>query len=115
VSEAIKADKHDSSVANVTDSPLLRLPPEIRNMIFKFASRPTWGWISCYSNRRGHISRSGTSTRATSRELKGFAINLPRVRRQIYSDTATLIYSENCFVFQSERAMTKWLSKRLLA
>jgi hypothetical protein len=116
MSEVVDADKNRSSVANATESPLLRLPPEIRNMIFKFASQPDWsGWIGCYFNRRGCISRSGTSTRAYKSETRAFAIHLPQVCRQIYSETATLIYSENCFAFQSERAMTKWLSKRLLA
>ncbi|EAT88324.2 hypothetical protein SNOG_04564 [Parastagonospora nodorum SN15] len=40
------------------------------------------------------------------------------IRNMIFQstpETATLIYSENCFAFQNETAMNKWLDKRLIA
>ncbi|KAF1840402.1 uncharacterized protein K460DRAFT_410992 [Cucurbitaria berberidis CBS 394.84] len=103
------------TVDNATNSPLLRLPPEIRAMIWKFALRSTYGWIDLYYNSIKQISRSGTSTRACETELQDLSISLPRVCRSIYSETATMIYSENTFAFQAEHSMKKWLSKRLLA
>jgi hypothetical protein len=85
-------------------------------MIFKYASIPDWSnWIGCYFNERHLISRSTTSTRAHPDEIRELAISLPRVCRQIYAETATLIYSENCFAFRNEPAMNKWLDKRLVA
>ncbi|KAH5409330.1 hypothetical protein HBI46_172550 [Parastagonospora nodorum] len=112
-----KSKKLDAiTTANATDSPLLCLPAEIRNMIFQYASVPDFpNWIGCYFNARHLISRSTTSTRAHPDHLKQLAISLPRVCRQIYAETATLIYSENCFAFQNETAMNKWLDKRLIA
>lgn len=85
-------------------------------MVFEFAVRSTRpNWIALCYNHRGLLSRSGTSTRANKSDLRGIAISVPRVCRQIYSETATLLYSENCFAFQSKFAMKKWLSKRLRA
>jgi hypothetical protein len=43
------------------------------------------------------------------------AVGLPRVCRQLYAETATLIYSENDFAFYTDKAMEQWLSKRLEA
>jgi hypothetical protein len=54
-------------------------------MIFKFAVSPAYSsWTALYYNRRGRISRSGTSTRASKSDLSGMANNLPRVCRQVY-------------------------------
>jgi hypothetical protein len=83
-------------------------------VIFKYASRPTEGCVELYYNRFGHVSRRGLSTYGKKSELKDIAIRLPGVCRQIYAETATLVYSESCFVFQSEDTMDMWLSKRLL-
>ncbi|KAH7069313.1 hypothetical protein FB567DRAFT_614843 [Paraphoma chrysanthemicola] len=77
VSMKIPKDLKSITIANAENSPLLRLPREIRHTIF--------------------------------------ALPLTRVSRQIYSETATLAYAENCFAFKHEVYMFKWLSKRLLA
>jgi len=104
-----------SSIANSTNSPLLQLPAETRTMIFKYAVRPTYGWIGLYFNRQNLISRSHSSVQGHKSELKDIAVHLPVVCRQVYAETVTLIYSHNCFAFQSESSMKLWLDKRLLA
>lgn len=84
-------------------------------MIWKFAVRRTGGgWLGLYYNSHG-FDQHGFSTKINKTELQSLAITLPRVSRQIYSETATMIYSENTFAFQNMRSMNTWLSKRLLA
>lgn len=119
VSELVKdagadIDLH-SSIGNATNSPLLQLPGEIRNMIFKYAVLSDDGWIALIFNRHNFISRSGPSTQACKDQTSSIAMRLPLVCRQIYSETATLFYSVNCFAFESDDMMLKWLAKRLLA
>jgi hypothetical protein len=88
-------------------------------MIFKYALTPRSSrrniWVGLYYNQRGRISRSGTSTHASRGILKDLAIALPRVCRQIYVETALVLYSENRFAFKRGSAMHKWLSKRIKA
>ena len=69
-------------------------------MIWKFALRPTYGFIGLYHNRCGRLSRSGTSTMISKWERKELAISLPRVCCQIYSETATTLYSQKIFAFR---------------
>lgn len=84
-------------------------------MIFKLASGSTCSWIGLYFNRRGLISRSTSSTQGCKLDIDDIAVNLPRVCRQIYAETATMVYSENCFAFRNRSSMYRWLNKRLPA
>ncbi|KAH7076405.1 hypothetical protein BKA63DRAFT_602209 [Paraphoma chrysanthemicola] len=115
VSMKIPKDLEHSTVANAVNSPLLRLPREIRHTIFSYAMHAESDWVGLYHNRCDRVSRSGTSTRARRYDIEDLSVPLPRVSRQIYSETATVLYSENCFAFKYQFAMFKWLSKRLLA
>jgi hypothetical protein len=71
--------------------------------------------IYLLNNKKGIPSASGTSAYASRSAMKRLAISLPRVCRQIYAETATFVYSENCFAFASPKGLEKWLAKRLPA
>lgn len=89
-----------STIANA-GSPLLRLPPEIRNMIFGHATR--WRYdVELYYNGFGELSMSGYSTYCSRAMLRFLGLRLPQVCRQIYSETATVLYRENNFSFIAE-------------
>lgn len=102
---------------NATQSPLLRLPPEIRNIIWGFAT----GYQSIdtrYINHHVPMDRTnGTMGRSestgTTRESNAdtahiplrdatnkspSAFHLPEVCRQIYAETATMSYALNTFL-----------------
>jgi hypothetical protein len=116
VSIAAVTDQYHSTITNATSSPLLLLPPELRNMIYKYALTPKRAVrVGLYYNRRGRISRSGYSAYARKGIAQDLAVALPRVCRQIYTETATMLYSENRFAFGKEKLMHKWLSKRITA
>ena len=93
---------------NAVESPLLRLPPEIRNRIFRYAmggsvilvqshhpafSSDTWRntTASAWHGRATHLS-------ADRQHNQGTAFHLPETCRQIYAETATLGYATNTFV-----------------
>jgi hypothetical protein len=110
---SIVADDARSTRANA-NSPLLRLPPEIRNMIFEYAMTMRYN-LELYYNRFSELSASGFSNYAHKRQRRFLSVRLPEVCRQIYSETATLFYRMNTFSFATEQAMRVWLKKRLPA
>ena len=104
-----------SAQRNARDSPLLRLPAEIRNMIFRYAVggneihvqrafvyRTSKKWRD-NSNSYWH----GRATHLGDRRLKalaqGTAFHFPEVCRQIYAETATLAYAINTFILPSSQ------------
>jgi hypothetical protein len=116
VSIAAVTDHYLSTMTNATSSRLLLLPPELRNMIYKYALTPKRAnRVGLYYNRRSRISRSGYSAYAHKDIAQELAVALPRVCRQIYTETATMLYHENRFAFGREESMRKWLSKRIRA
>lgn len=93
---------------NATDSPLLRLPAEIRNTIFRYAVGGNKIRIE-----RAVVYRTSKKWRENSNSLwhgradhlhdrrfkaQGTAFHLPEVCRQIYAETATLGYATNIFI-----------------
>ncbi|KAF3051916.1 hypothetical protein E8E11_003041 [Didymella keratinophila] len=78
-------------------SPLLRLPPEIRNIIFEMAAYRS-PKTTLHFNRRSQYSGSGFSSYVHKKW-----------------QTATLMYRVNCFSFTKVKPLNKWLSKRLPA
>ncbi|KAF2831193.1 hypothetical protein CC86DRAFT_271354, partial [Ophiobolus disseminans] len=74
-------------------SPLLRLPGEIRNAIYKYAL--------CHRV----INVNGDPTTSS-------LLGLTRTCRQIYNQTEILLYSQNKFQMFSRLELAPWLSKR---
>ncbi|KAF2874968.1 hypothetical protein BDV95DRAFT_564032 [Massariosphaeria phaeospora] len=90
------------TVAN-SKSPLLRLPAEIRNQIFELA------FTSPSPSSTIHILYQ-TCTGTARDDL---AIQLPFTCRQLYAETANMVYSLNTFLFVRQYHMEEWLAKRL--
>jgi hypothetical protein len=90
-----------STLANATNSPLLRLPAKIRNIIFKLASSRRDGWIALYYEPSTKPFIDHSSYHMGKTILERPTVTLTRVCRQIYADIAPLIYSQNCFSFQT--------------
>ncbi|KAJ4372459.1 hypothetical protein N0V83_004233 [Neocucurbitaria cava] len=104
------------TAANATNSPLLSLPAEIREMIWKFAMRSSGPDIPIDFDDTAHLPKSADKFPAASHEtLKELAISLPRVCRQVYSEAATMLYSENLFSFKHGFVLSAWLERRILA
>jgi len=74
-------------------SPLLRLPAELRNAIYEY--------VLCNK----FITVKGISPPPSM-------LGLPRTCRQIYQETELLSYSGNTFQVAKERVLTLWLRKR---
>jgi hypothetical protein len=91
----------DSVERNAQQSPLLRLPAEIRNMIFIFALSdniisPTL-WHADSDPDPEHTSTVSRSVTGNRPPLHRFS--LLRVSRQIYAETAILPYHLSTFRF----------------
>lgn len=89
-------------------------------MIFKFAvkleSRESGhNWVGCYFDAEGKISRWQRHSFVHCEDKLLMALSLPGVCRQIYTETATLLFSQNTFAFDSEFSMDSWLNRRLIA
>jgi hypothetical protein len=94
---------------NAIESPLLRLPSEIRSIIWTFAVGVSLVHINCqsvYMRRQSNLPLRAIGYGvafnerriivANNRQLSAF--HLPEVCRQIYAETATLAYSTNTFL-----------------
>lgn len=111
-------DHATSTVVNSTDSPLLRLPSEIRNEIFTYAATNTTGTVCVEANGS---TVDGFTFRLV--EQSDAAFQLPQVCRQLYAETATKCYAENDFTFFRPEEMRQdyahflqvWLKQRLPA
>jgi hypothetical protein len=98
---------------NSLKSPLLRLPAELRNKIFAFALgghditiySTIYSTTSCLMDHTFGKDFLSYTAVSSDKEAQGFvkpAFQLPRVCRQIYSETATLAYVLNTFKFDRE-------------
>lgn len=93
----------DSTVSNSRDSPLLRLPPELRNRIYEL----TLGGLrisvdEMYLRFHKRMPRktsiqSDSSTSVLPRAYSHAICLFPSTCRQIYSETATLLFELNRF------------------
>ncbi|OWY42215.1 asparagine synthetase [Alternaria alternata] len=87
----------DIAYRNATSSPLLRLPPEIRNMIFALVLTEE-GTIYLFYIRNGW------------RYQNDFQISLLRVCRQVYTETCLLPYKLNTFDFYYIYVLERFVS-----
>ncbi|KAF2277408.1 uncharacterized protein EI97DRAFT_290545 [Westerdykella ornata] len=94
------------------NSPLLRLPPEIRNMIFRYAvGGMTFDFTAC---ERPWLQRLRGWKPRVNNPIKN-CFSLLRVCRQIYSETALLPFSANTFHISEDQQedFDDWLQDRL--
>jgi hypothetical protein len=93
------------SARNNQKSPLLRLPPEIRNRIWKYAvGGNTIKSVDIGLWRGDYRLKLPTSEQLPTSE-PGHVFALLRTCRQIYAETAVLPYTDNTFSFCSVRSM----------
>ncbi|KAF2132762.1 hypothetical protein P153DRAFT_173054 [Dothidotthia symphoricarpi CBS 119687] len=98
---------------NTIDSPLLRLPPELRNKIWAFTMSRQFVIVDpalesgevIKKNCVGAVSVQSKSMDSSGGlaghyQTKGLSstFHLPKVSRQVYSETATLAYSTSTFI-----------------
>ncbi|OAL56113.1 hypothetical protein IQ07DRAFT_639731 [Pyrenochaeta sp. DS3sAY3a] len=116
--------------ANRKNSPLLRLPAEIRNQIFAMAVYSEMGNLVEVPGKGGvvlidewvrEMLDSGNYSPdfkwvekywTPSYIVKRMALGLPATCRQIYSETAVLAYGVNTFVVAHHKALKEWLLLR---
>ncbi|KAF2132950.1 hypothetical protein P153DRAFT_333723 [Dothidotthia symphoricarpi CBS 119687] len=107
---------------NSQESLLLRLPGEIRNIIWTYAVGGHLINIRDPYYRKRLSMKSGyhaspLSISAQSPLLHQYVsptFKLPQVCRQIYCESSSLIYTQNCFAFGSLRAIDNWIKNRPL-
>ncbi|KAL1657100.1 hypothetical protein SLS61_000140 [Didymella pomorum] len=95
-----KAGKHVKAIKANSRSPLLCVPPELRNCIWKYA---LGGHVFEVPIRR-IFKRRKRVNKAKVWDLPKNTFALLRVCRQIYAETALLPYKHNAFRFYSEDA-----------
>jgi hypothetical protein len=118
---------------NATESPLLRLPPEVRNKIWTYAVKVDRVLVPteyCWKSETHRFTKGGavavkydgaiasrhqrTADRCCPFRRLG-AFHLPEVCRQIYIDTSTLSYSSNIFLVGRESLVhNNWARKKIM-
>ncbi|KAJ4382930.1 beta transducin [Didymella sp. IMI 355093] len=127
--EKTPADLLKIAKRNATASPLLRLPPEIRNKIWSFAIGGQLVVLPDEENSKGFAIRiklkedstgyipltfCGQEAHFEITKLRA-AFHLPEVCRQVYSETVLTSYRENVFLCDSVYPATKTSFGRLKA
>ena len=109
-----------SAARNQLRSPLLRLPAELRNIIYTMALQE--GCIEIASQSVSLMSfntilrayrYSSSPDEPTGIRYQGSYTSFASVCRQMYSETCLLPYTLNTFCFDSHKAMQTWMSCRL--
>ena len=108
----------DSVKRNCTESPLLRLPGELRNKVWEFAMGGQYVKVPPCGEAKGGAVTPRSRLRPRASKYKNdklpSAFHLPEVCRQIYSETATLAYRLNTFIADSSLLNYVNWSTRLL-
>jgi hypothetical protein len=121
---------------NAIESPLLRLPPEIRKKIWTFAVHVDRVLVAlkehCFETEQDRVTKGGAVAveddgaiasphpeNALGERCCLFhqlgAFHLPEVCRQVYIETSTLAYSSNIFLVGDESLLCKsWATKMIL-
>ncbi|KAK7178872.1 hypothetical protein PSPO01_15057 [Paraphaeosphaeria sporulosa] len=100
---------------NSTESPLLRVPPEIRNRIWKHAV----GGLEIHITGVGVLVSAQLSYGTRPIGSRGYLLKHPRVAfhmhqvsRQAYFEVAPFIYTLNTFSFDYVGVMDRWIKNR---
>ncbi|KAL5121361.1 hypothetical protein ACEQ8H_000829 [Pleosporales sp. CAS-2024a] len=116
-----RSDLMAMAVRNSTQSPLLRLPGEIRTKIWQYAlGHHRVSMHRVRDGRRYAPIRLGVSVRpmhATTSLGCSFVcpnFSLARVCRQVYAEAAAFAYSLNTFAFDSYATLDLWAKKRVV-
>ncbi|KAJ4341963.1 beta transducin [Ascochyta clinopodiicola] len=100
---------------NAFESPLLRLPAEIRNQIWSLAMGGQLVVLPDDQYVKGCAMKLGPgSYRHTGTKLLA-AFHLPEVSRQVYSETALTSYQQNIFMLDYRNLSTRNSVTRLMA
>ncbi|KAF2707470.1 hypothetical protein K504DRAFT_535132 [Pleomassaria siparia CBS 279.74] len=96
-----KTSEHVAAIAkrNATESPLLRLPGEIRNRIWEYACCGEVVFSYSFDGGKGKSNRRIEKTSLENTAAQS-AFRIPRICRQIYVETATLPYSLSTFMWR---------------
>jgi hypothetical protein len=93
---------------NATDSPLLRLPAELRNYIWSYVIGGQTIRMNLSSTKdRSGLSRKLLDSRTWRPDTNRFS--LLRVSRQIYAETGTLVDTLSTFSVVSMLGLCRWL------
>ncbi|KAJ4345799.1 uncharacterized protein N0V89_011934 [Didymosphaeria variabile] len=97
---------------NSTQSPLLRLAPEIRNTIWEYAigGSRIRVFSATYFDRPSKLSYWPFDP--SGEPIMKSAFQLHKVCRQVYAETAPLLYTLNMFSFYHVSDMDRWIKLR---
>lgn len=89
----------DSDFSNMDNSPLSRLPRELRDLIYAHALVHDDGIRIASVNRPGKIPKALQVTTTPPGSSPNVILTLPMSCRQLYRETISLFYERNCFCF----------------
>ncbi|KAF2789251.1 hypothetical protein K505DRAFT_341423 [Melanomma pulvis-pyrius CBS 109.77] len=95
----VPEDLADAVEHNATKVPFLRLPGEVRNMIWEYIFTDIEASIYVYAKTVGLFHRVAVYNSLFKNPEKRSACFLPKVCRQFYVDTSLLVYSHTTFLF----------------
>ena len=106
----------DSAKRNSIESPLLRLPPELRNKIWQYALGEHCIDIRDLNTEEPTASIHDNHTPSPDPHHHPLFIRptfqLPKVCRQTYLESSPYIYTLNTFAFHSLATLDRWIKNR---
>jgi hypothetical protein len=94
---------------NSTQSPLLRLPAELRNAIWSLALGGLGINLDVHRVQRENCCYTALVIKFGSISKKESRFELPRVCKQIYAEATPYINKHNLFIFRTLDAMHRWV------
>jgi hypothetical protein len=109
---------YSSAKANAVQSPLLSLPPEIRNEIWEYAvghhqiDIHNYSRIQRWDIKLTHISRPLNKGPNASSSFVAPTFAVHKVCRQMYAEASAMIYTLNNFGFDNFDTFDRWILNR---